>query len=120
MPNVKLVVSDPETGTAKTVEVDEAKARLLYGLRIGSIFDGSIIGLSGYKLMVTGGSDKDGVPMRPDVHGLGRKKLLLSSGVGIKPRRDGERRRVYVRGNTIGADIVQVNVKIVEKPPSTT
>ncbi|MCS7112654.1 MAG: 30S ribosomal protein S6e [Nitrososphaerota archaeon] len=119
MPNVKLVVSDPETGTAKTVELDEARAKLLYGLRIGSVFDGSIVGLKGCKLMVTGGSDKDGIPMRPDVHGPGRKKLLLSDGVGIKPRRSGERRRVYVRGNTISADIVQVNVKVVEKSSST-
>jgi len=115
MPNIKLVVSDPETGTAKTIEVDEAKARLLYGLRIGSTFDGSIVGLNKCKLMVTGGSDRDGIPMRADVHGPGRKKLLLSGGVGFKPRRKGERRRVYVRGNTISADIVQVNVKIVEK-----
>ncbi|MEM4461969.1 MAG: 30S ribosomal protein S6e [Candidatus Bathyarchaeia archaeon] len=116
MPNIKLVVSDPENGTAKTVEVDEAKARLLYGLKIGDVFDGSMIGLSGYRLMITGGSDRDGFPMRPDVYGPGRKKLLLSGGVGFRPRRRGERRRVYVRGNTISADIVQVNVKIVEKP----
>lgn len=115
---MKIVVSDPETGKAQTIEVDEEKAKLLVGLKIGDTFDGRIVGLKGYKLMVTGGSDSDGFPMRPDVHGLRRKKILVSGGVGFNPRRRGERRRVYVRGNVVGADIAQLNVKIVEKPKS--
>ena len=39
--------------------------------------------LSG-KLKLTGGSDKSGVPMRDDVHGSARKRVLLSKGVDYK------------------------------------
>ena len=116
MAKFKVVVSDPETGQAQSVEVEGPKAAPIVGLRIGETFDGAVLGLPGYKLLITGGTDKDGFPMRPDVHGGVRKRIILTGGPGFKPRRRGERRRKMVRGNVITEDIVQVNVKIVEKP----
>jgi small subunit ribosomal protein S6e len=63
-----------------------------------------------------GGSDKDGVPMRPSVHGGVRRNVVLSGGVGFNPKNKGERKRKAVRGNVLTDEIVQVNTKIVEKP----
>jgi len=78
--------------------------------------DGSIVDMPATKVMLMGGSDKDGVPMRPNVHGGVRRKIVLSKGVGFKGKRGGERRRKAVRGDTLTDEIVQINMKIVEQP----
>jgi len=114
MAKFKIVVSDPASGKAKTIEVEGDKATPLIGRKIGDVVDGAIVGMPGKKLLITGGSDKDGFPMRPDVHGGVKMRVLLSGGAGFKPKNKGERRRKTVRGNTITEDIVQINVKIVE------
>jgi small subunit ribosomal protein S6e len=116
MAKFKVIVSDPEEGTSKTVELEDARAVPLIGKKIGDIIDGSVVGLPGFKVQITGGSDKDGFPMRPNVHGGVRRNVVLSGGVGFNPKNDGERRRKRVRGNIITDEIVQVNMKIVEKP----
>ena len=111
----KLVISDPETGRSVTIGVDDVKFRSLIEVKIGEVVKGDPFGLVGYELQVTGGSDRDGFPMRSEIEGSGRKKVLLSSGPGFKPRKKGERRRKLVRGNTISDDIYQVNMKVVKK-----
>ncbi|MEM3553538.1 MAG: 30S ribosomal protein S6e [Candidatus Bathyarchaeia archaeon] len=116
MAKFKVIVSDPEDGTSKTVELEDARAVPLIGKKIGDIIDGSVIGLPGFKVQITGGSDKDGFPMRPNVHGGVRRSVVLSGGVGFNPQNEGERRRKRVRGNIITDEIVQVNMKVVEKP----
>lgn len=116
MAKFKVIVSDPEDGTSKTFELEDARAVPLIGKKIGDVIDGAVLGLSGYKLQITGGSDKDGFPMRPNVHGGVRRKVVLSGGVGFNPENEGQRRRKMVRGNVITDEIVQVNMKIVEKP----
>jgi len=115
MAKFKIVVSDPKTGKAKSVEVEGDKATPLIGRKIGDLVDGAIVGMPGVKLLITGGSDKDGFPMRPDIHGGVKTRVLLSGGVGFKPKNKGERRRKTVRGNTITEDIMQIKVKIVEE-----
>ncbi|MEM1507444.1 MAG: 30S ribosomal protein S6e [Candidatus Bathyarchaeia archaeon] len=114
MAKFKIIVSDPKTGKSKSVEVEGARATPLIGRKIGDIVDGSVVGMPGVKLIITGGSDKDGFPMRPDVHGGVKTRILLSSGVGFKPKDKGERRRKMVRGNTITEDILQINMRIME------
>ncbi|MEM2738899.1 MAG: 30S ribosomal protein S6e [Candidatus Bathyarchaeia archaeon] len=116
MAKFKVIVSDPEDGTSKTVELEDARAAPLIGKKIGDIVDGAILGLAGYKVQITGGSDKDGFPMRPNVHGGVRRNVVLSGGVGFNPEKEGERRRKKVRGNVITDEITQINMKIVEKP----
>jgi len=116
MAKFKVIISDPEDGISKTVELEDARAVPLIGKKIGEVVDGAILGLSGYKVQITGGSDKDGFPMRPNVHGGVRRNVVLSGGVGFNPTREGERRRKRVRGNIITDEIVQINMKIVEKP----
>ncbi|MCC9262236.1 MAG: 30S ribosomal protein S6e [Methanobrevibacter woesei] len=105
----KVVVSDK--AISHQIEVEEGKE--LNGLVIGDEFDGSIVGLDGYTLKITGGSDKNGFTMKKDVSGTRRIKSLLSGGVGYKPIGKGVKRRKTVRGNTIAEDIVQVNTVVV-------
>jgi len=116
MAKFKIIVSDPETGTSKVVEPEETRAAPLIGRRIGEVIDGSIVDLQGHKVQIMGGSDKDGFPMRRDVHGGVRRRVILSGGIGFNPQNEGERRRKTVRGNVITDEVVQLNMKIVEKP----
>jgi small subunit ribosomal protein S6e len=116
MAKFKVIVSDPETGSSKVVELEEARATPMIGRRIGETIDGSIFDLPGHKVQIRGGSDKDGFPMRPSVHGGVRRRIVLSGGVGFNPKDEGMRRRKTIRGNVITDEIVQVNVKIIEKP----
>lgn len=111
---MKLVVNDPKTGKSFQIELEEEKSKALMGKKIGDVIDGVIADLPGYKLQVTGGSTKEGFPMRPDFPGTRRERLLLSSGPGYRPLGKGIKKRKMVRGNTIAEDIAQVNTKIIE------
>ncbi len=113
MTRIRLVIGDPESGKTTQLELSEQYSRTFQGKIIGEIVEGSALGLGGYQFKITGGSDGDGTPMRPDVHGAVRKRPLLSGGIGYQPKTKGERRRRRVRGNEITDQIVQVNVKIV-------
>jgi len=111
----RVVVSDPKTGRAYQKVVGGANANRLIGKQIGDVINGTVVELPpDYELQITGGSDKDGFPMRPDLPGSGRKRLLLSGGVGFRPREKGMRRRKTVRGKVISKDIVQINMKVVK------
>jgi small subunit ribosomal protein S6e len=116
MVKFKVIVSDPEDGTSKVIELEEAKAAPLIGRRIGETIDGAVVDMPAYKLIIRGGSDTDGVPMRPNVHGGGRRKVILSGGAGFNPKRKGERKRKTVRGDIITDEITQINTKIALKP----
>lgn len=109
----KFVISDPKSRKSLQMEVEQDKAVGLIGKKIGDKFDGDIIGLTGYVLMITGGTDKDGFPMHPSLKGQGKKKIILTGPPGFHPKRDGQRKRKMVRGNAISEDITQVNIKIV-------
>jgi small subunit ribosomal protein S6e len=116
MAKFKVIVSDPEDGTSKAIELEEARAASLIGRKMGDVIDGSILNLPGHKIQILGGSDKDGFPVRPSVHGGVRRKVVLSGGVGFNPLDDGARKRKTVRGNVVTDEIVQLNMKIIEKP----
>ncbi len=111
-----LIIADPEAGTNEKRELEDARMSSLVGLRIGETIDGTVADLAGYRIQLTGGTDKDGIPMRPDVHGGVKARIVLSGGVGFKPKNKGERKRVVVRGNTVTAETTFLNFKIVEKP----
>ena len=111
-----FIVSDPATGTSQRVEIEDAQLRPLVGTRIGMTIDGAIAGMQGYKLKLTGGTDKDGIPMRPDVHGSAKARIVLSGGVGSKPKDKGMQKRKVVRGNTVSQETTLLNFSIVEAP----
>ncbi len=116
MAKFKVIVSDPQTGTSKVIELEEARAAPFIGRKIGEVLDGAAVDMPATKVQIMGGSDKDGVPMKPNVHGGVRRRVVLSGGVGFKAKRGGERKRKAVRGNILTDEIVQINMKIVEQP----
>ncbi|MWG34944.1 30S ribosomal protein S6e [Halomarina oriensis] len=115
MAEFQVVVADPEDGTTHQFDVDGQDANRFMGLDLGEDVDGSAVGLDGYTLELTGGSDNSGRPMRSDVAGAGVKRVLLTGGVGYEPTRDGERKRVTVRGSEISEETRQINAKLSER-----
>lgn len=114
MADFRAVVSDPKDGKSYQVPVSGHHANSLIGKKIGDIVDGIFVGLPGYKLEITGGSDKDGFPMRSDLPGPRRKKLLVSKSVGFNAQEGGLRKRKNMRGNTISPDTLQINLKVTQ------
>ncbi|MBD3230858.1 MAG: 30S ribosomal protein S6e [Candidatus Lokiarchaeota archaeon] len=112
---VNVIISDPKIGRSIQIRIDDKKFRHLLGYKIGEEISGEILGYEQqYKFKITGGSDTDGCPMRRDISGSGRKKVLIKKGVGHRPKRNGQRARKMIRGNTINEDIAQINLKIIE------
>jgi small subunit ribosomal protein S6e len=107
-----------KSGKTYKVDVEDENARVFYGKTIGEEFDGDLIGLSGYTFKITGGSDSSGFPMRKDVSGYNKMKILIGSGVGIRKIRRGNRNRKTVRGNIISEEISQINVSIIKEGPT--
>ncbi|WP_435100720.1 30S ribosomal protein S6e [Halarchaeum sp. P4] len=114
MATFNVVVADPVEGTAHSVEVEGQDANRFIGRNIGDEVDGDAVGLTGCTLEITGGSDAAGRPMRPNVPGAGLDDVLAKGGVGFNPERDGERRRISVRGSEVSDATVQINAKVVE------
>jgi len=112
MVEFKVVVNDTGSGKSYNIAVSGHHANSLIGKKINDEVDGIFVSLPGYKLQITGGTDKDGFPMRHDIPGSTRRRLLLSRGLGFKPKERGKRKKKSVRGNTINQEIVQVNMKV--------
>jgi len=112
MVEFKVVVSDPKTGRAYNVDATGGAAGAIVGKRIGDEVDAGSLGLAGYKIKITGASDRTGTTAKKSIPGAGRKKLLLAGGIGFHPVMDGERRRKTVRANEITQDFVQINALV--------
>ena len=115
MADFQVVVADTDDGATYSVDVDGQDANRFAGKSIGEEVDGDAVGLSGYTLEITGGSDTTGRPMREDVAGPETREILLEGGTGFNPNREGERRRVTVRGAEISDDTRQINAQIAER-----
>ena len=111
MAEFKVVISDPKTGLSVQREVKDPAAKAFLGLKIGDTIKGETIDLHGYDFEIAGGSDFCGFPMRKDVIGVGRKKILSYVGTGVRKQEKGMLQRKTVCGNTIHAKIAQVNLK---------
>ena len=109
----KVVVSDPKTGKSYQVELKDDQAKKLRNKKIGDVFEGALLELPGYKLEITGGSDKGGFAMKEGVHSASPQKILMGNGVGFKADK-GERSRRRVHGEIIGDMITQINTKVAE------
>ena len=123
-------------GKAYSVKISGNNHSQLLGKKIGDVVDGIFVGegdqtLSGYKLQITGGSDKTGTPLRRDLEGGSRQSILVTASTGFKGhslvfknkggekkrfryKPDGLRKRRNFRGNTINQDTRQINLKVVE------
>ena len=109
---MKVNISNPKTGQSTQRDASEEQRVVFAGKKIGSEVQLDSLGLNGVTGVITGGSDKDGFPMRSDVKGVNRRKILLSGGTGLKNSTRGFRQKKTVRGNTVTEETSQVNVRI--------
>jgi small subunit ribosomal protein S6e len=115
MADFTVVVADPDEGAAHQRAVDGQDANRFIGRSIGEEVDGSAVGLDGYTVEITGGSDTAGRPMREDVAGSALTSILVDGGTGFEPTREGERKRITVRGREVGDETRQINATIAER-----
>ena len=113
MANFKMVLADPRDGMTYKLELADAQANALLGKNIGQEIDADAIGLPGYTVKITGGTDKSGFVMRGDLPGPAKRKILAATGIGFDPKINGQRRRKFMRGSEISQDIAQINAKLV-------
>ncbi|MCI4353143.1 MAG: 30S ribosomal protein S6e [Thermoplasmata archaeon] len=113
MVEFKAVISEKEKSYARTIA--DAQVSALLGRRIGETVGGDALGLPGYTLKITGGTDKSGFPLRPDLPGARQMRVLVGDGLGFHAPRRGMRKRRTFRGNTISEDTVQVNLAVEAK-----
>ena len=111
MASFKVCIADPKTSKTYQKEVKDDGASALMGLNIGEAVKGEALGLEGYELVVTGGSDFCGFPMRRGIMGV-RKKISAYGGVGFPGMKHGMRKRKTVCGHKINEKISQVNLKV--------
>ncbi len=119
MVEFKVVVNDTKNGKSYQIPVSGHHASSLIGKKIGDEVDGIFISLPGYKLQITGGTDKDGFAMRKDLPGMMRRRILLSDSKGFHEIEHGMRKKKSMRGNTIGLDVVQINMKVTKHSSKT-
>jgi len=108
------MILNASTKNGKSYRIEIARPELLYGKKIGEKIEGDLIGLAGYEFLITGGSDISGFPMRGDIQGSRKIRVLLKKSVGARLKK-GEQRRKTVRGNTISNEIVQVNAVVIKE-----
>lgn len=109
---MQLVFSDPKTRKAYSKKIEDIG--VLSGKRIGEKVVLDSFGLNGYEAKITGGSDKTGTPMRFDLPGSARKRIVLKEGSGYRKKRKGMKKKKGVRGNIISGDMSQVNLVILK------
>ncbi len=115
MVEYKLVISERGVSLARTVADPQAAGFL--GKRIGETVGGELIGAAGYTFRISGGTDKSGFPLRPDLPGARQTRLYVGTGFGFQAPREGQRKRRTFRGNTISEDTVQINLVVEQKGP---
>jgi small subunit ribosomal protein S6e len=114
MVEFKLVIGKKD-GKSIQKTLKEPETNALLGLKIGDKVLGDKIGMAGYEFQICGGSDYCGFPMRKDLPGAGRKKVLMVKGIGLKDAAAGIRKRRTICGNTIHAKTVQLNLKVLKE-----
>lgn len=113
---MKLNIASPIHGTNICTEVTGNNERLLYGKSLGDIIDAGIFNpeYAGWKVLFTGGSDKQGFPMDASINTDKRQRLLRKKGnIGYKPLRNGERKRKSVRGSVVSEETAVLCMKLI-------
>lgn len=99
-------------GKTHKVEFKDDDAKIFIGKKIGDTI--KLSDFSGYEFEIVGGSDYCGFPMRKDVMGPARKRILIAGGIGLRSKRKGMRIRKTVAGNTIYEQTAQINLKVLK------
>src|SRR3989344_3550444 len=106
MVDVKLCIGNKGKSCNIVQDIENFK-----GKKIHDKISGEAMGLSGYELEITGGSDKAGFPLRFDVSGVLRKKILIVTGVGTRNKDKGKKVRKTVASNKLNDYTAQINLK---------
>lgn len=104
---MKIVVNDTKTGKSYQKELETPQ---LIGKKIGDEVDGGLIGLTGYKLKITGGSDKSGFPLRKGINAR-RTTIVTRRSVGVRTGKNQKLKR-RIAGETVNTETMQLNLKI--------
>ena len=113
MPEIKIVINEKGKSYAKTLTNEESES--LLGKKIKDKVEGDHLGFKGYEFEISGGSDKEGFPMRWDVEGLVRKKIFLVKGdIGTRIKKKGVRIRKAVANNLISQNTSQTNLNVIK------
>ncbi|MGM5481460.1 MAG: 30S ribosomal protein S6e [Nanobdellota archaeon] len=116
MAETKVNIGDKKTKKTYNKTLSEEQMNQFIGKKIGDTIKGDILELQGYEFEIMGGSDSTGIPMRRDVMGPTRKRILITGGVGMKKGdRKGMRKRKLVAGNTIHEKTAQINLKVTKQ-----
>ena len=78
MAEFQVVVGDPDTGNSYQFTVEGKEANRLIGKEIGDEVEGKLIGLDGYTLLLTGGSDIIGRQLNKEIKGSAPRKILIT------------------------------------------
>ena len=102
---MNIVVSDPKTRKAYSKKIDNPA--IFIGKKVGESVELGLIGLDGYTAKITGGSDKEGFPMKPDMAGSNRREIYV-----VVDAKKGVRGKIRRRGNSVTNEIAQLNLKV--------
>lgn len=115
---IKVVIGT-KSGKCFQKELSQEEAEALYMKTLGEEFNGELLGITGAKFLISGGSDASGFPMRKDLPGINKRKILIGKGIGFKGKLRGKRFgglriKKMVAGNTIFEKTHQLNLKTVK------
>lgn len=114
---MKMVLND-KSGISYQQEVSKDKIAFLLNKNIGEKISGDLLGLPGYELVLTGGTDSNGFPMKNGIKQLLTQKVL-HGGTGVRGLKKGQSLKKTVSMGTTHDKTSQVNLKI-EKTGSKT
>ena len=109
MPELKLVINSKDGKSYSKTLPDSSQ---LIGRKLGDEVKGELLGLTGYELKITGGSDDSGFPMRSEISMAGKKKIYAEKGIGIKTKYKGNFIRRTVAGNSVYQKTAQLNLAV--------
>ncbi|MEK6907261.1 MAG: S6e family ribosomal protein [Nanoarchaeota archaeon] len=114
MAEFKIVISEKAKSYPKNLTNEESEVFL--NKKINDKIEGTHFGFKGYEFEISGGSDKEGFPMRHDVDGLVRKRIFITKGmVGARIKKKGIRVRKSVSNNLISQNTSQINLKVIKQ-----
>lgn len=111
--DMKAVISTKD-GKSYVREIKGSNANSMIGKKIGEVINGELIDLTGYELMITGGSTNAGFAMRKDMPGQVLKKIFTTRSIGVRKVKKGQKVRKTVAGNTISQKTAAINLKVVK------
>jgi small subunit ribosomal protein S6e len=118
MVEFKIVISEKGKSYAKNLNSEESE--IFLNKKIKDKIEGGHLGFRGYEFEITGGSDKEGFPIRNDVEGLVRKRIFITKGkVGARIKKKGVRIRKSVANNLISQNTSQINLKVIKSGQKT-